>query len=123
MALVELETNDTLSLPIDAVRAVEAVQEQTEWETIKRIPDDLKGTSFFGEFDIWLFQTIEPADERICFACNVLDKIIFTGMELRAAFPWMMIVHANLILALVHPNCRCTLTRITNPLDYIQLAW
>lgn len=106
---------------IEAAEAVMAIKAQLDWETIKRIPDDLRGQTFFGQFDLWLFETIEPADDKICFSCNVLDKIVFTGLELQSAFPWMQILDANHILALVHPNCRCILTRITNPLDYISM--
>jgi len=105
------------------VEAVEQVERLEEWETIKRIPDDLRGQSFFGEYDFWLFQTIEPSDDRICFACTVLDKIIFTGLELRGAMPYLQIIDGNTILAGIHPNCRCKLLRITNPLDYIYLMW
>jgi hypothetical protein len=48
---------------------------------------------------------------------------VFTGLELRAAFPWLEIVDANTIWARVHPNCRCKLWRITNPLDYLKIVW
>lgn len=107
---------------IDAVDAVLSVQKQLALEgAIQRIPDGLRGNSFFGEFDLWLYQTIEPDDNRICFNCRVLDKITWTGLELRLAFPYLEIIDTNTILVYVHPNCRCTLTRITDPLAYLQL--
>jgi hypothetical protein len=126
MAMQEQLADDSPSLAIKAIEAIEAViavQEQLDWEEIKRIPDWLRSQTFFGEFDLWLLQTIEPADDRICFGCTVLDKIVFTGLELRSAFPWLEVIDANTIMAKVHPNCRCKLLRITNPLDYITISW
>lgn len=108
-------------IPLSVIEAVEEVERLAQWETFKRIPDNLSGQSFFGEFDFWLFMAIE--DDVTCFSCKVLDKIVFTGLELRGAFQYLQIVDGNTILALVHPNCRCVLLRITNLLDYIQLMW
>ena len=121
--MLETSSSSLAAEAVEAVEAVSALEAYLEWETIKRIPDYLRGQSFFGEYDLWLFQTIEPADKRICFSCTVLDKIVWTGLELRSAFPWLEIVDGNTIWARVHPNCRCKLSRITNPLDYITISW
>ncbi len=118
------EENSPLSsllLEITAVvAAVLQVEELLKWQEAQtRIPFWLQGTTFFSEWDFWTFNSI--VDDRTCFSCNVLDKIMFTGLELRLAFPYLEIIDENTILAHVHPNCRCLLTRITSLLDYTQL--
>ncbi len=112
--------SDVTLLPsiIEAVEVVEAV-EGTQW-----IPDWLQGDTFFSEYDFWRFAAI--SDDRLCFGCSIYDKMVFSGAELRFEFPYLEIVDANLIFAYIHPNCRCVLTRVINPLDFTQfdsLSW
>ena len=67
---------------------------------------------------MWLFTA--AVDDRTCFNCSLYDKMIYTGDELRGEFPWLEIIDEDTILAMVHPNCRCILTRLVNPLDVLQ---
>jgi hypothetical protein len=121
-ALARVEPSSLESQAVEAVEAVLAVEEYLDWEgATQRIPVDLRGQTFFGEFDFWLYTAID--DDKTCWMCKVRDKIIWTGLELRSSFPWLQIVDANTIMAKTHPHCRCPLTRITSLADYIQLAW
>ena len=91
-----------------------------EWEATGRIPRALVGTqTFFGEHDYWLFTAV--LDDLTCFSCNVLDSISFVGLELRSSFRYLVVQGPDLILARVHPHCRCVLVRVTNPMDYISM--
>jgi hypothetical protein len=108
---------------VSVVEAVDQTLQQEAFDEVSKIPSFLKGyMTFFGEYDYWLFMTVEPSDDRICFSCQVLDKMIFTGLELRSAFPFLIIEDGYTIRAFVHPNCRCVLIRITNPMDYLALV-
>jgi hypothetical protein len=120
MELASLE-EDSRSLLIDAVQAVTEVEAYLDWEATQRIPRALAGgQTFFGEYDYWILTAV--LDDRTCYSCNVLDKITFTGLELRTAFRYLDIIGPDLILARVHPHCRCVLVRVTNPIDYIRLG-
>ena len=103
-----------------AVEAVLCVEDVLSWQEAQtRIPDWLQSQTFFSELDYWKFTAI--MDDRTCFACNVLDKIMFTGTELRLFFPYMVLFDFDTILAYVHPHCRCILTRMMGLLDYNQI--
>jgi hypothetical protein len=51
-----------------------------------------------------------------------LQEQPFRGTELRQFFPWHEIITADQILPNTHPNCRCTMLRITNLDDYLDLT-
>lgn len=103
----------------EIVAVVEAVEGWELEEAKKYIPADLSGAqSFFGDLDIWFLTAI--TDDRTCFSCMVVDQFVFTGRELRPAFPWMQIETSDEIKANIHPNCRCRLWRITTYADYIS---
>jgi hypothetical protein len=106
--------NEATQLPsiIDAVLAVEAV-EGTLW-----IPDWLRSNTYFSQNDLWLFAAV--VDDHTCFDCQIYDKMVYSGDELRSEFPYMEIIDETTILALVHPHCRCILTRIVSLLDSVQ---
>ncbi len=117
------ENSSSPSLLRDVAAAVEAVlcvEDFLNWQEAQtRIPVWLQNQTFFSEWDYWKFTAI--MDDRTCFVCNVLDKILFTGAELRLVFPFMVLFDFDTILAYVHPHCRCILTRMISILDYTQL--
>lgn len=86
-------------------------------EAKQRIPKQFAGNSFFSRFD--LYQYIAITDDRTCKTCMIYDRMITPGNYLRAYFPFMDIINDDQILPRVHPNCRCTLLRVTNLADYI----
>lgn len=88
-------------------------------ESTKRIPTGAH-SSFFGEFDLWSYLAI--TDDRTCSSCIMLDQGIYMGWDLRALFPYLLIASDDQILPRVHPNCRCTLLRVTSLRDYISLT-
>jgi hypothetical protein len=93
---------------ISAVRAVAA---------IKRIDREQypETVTFFSEKDQWIFNAV--SDIRVCELCLSFEDIgIFSGDLLRTFFPYLEIVDVDEIEANVHPNCRCMLKRIINPL-------
>ena len=97
-----------------------SLEEIVEWqpEALKRKPDDYKGTSFYGKYDLWTHIAI--MDDRTCQACNVLDHIITAGNMIRAVYPYHEINGMDQLLAHVHPNCRCVLLRVTDLADYLD---
>jgi hypothetical protein len=98
-----------------------ALDDIVEWtptdEAIKRIPTDLKHTSFFSAFDLYQYRAI--TDDRTCRTCMIYDDMILSGDLIRAYYPFMEIIGQDQILPHVHPNCRCTILRVTDLSDYI----
>lgn len=86
-------------------------------EAKQRIPPEFRGNSFFSAFD--LYQYIAITDDRTCQLCMQFDKMIITGDFIRAYYPYLEIITPNQMLPHVHPNCRCTLLRVTDLADYI----
>ena len=99
---------------IEAIHAVELVK------AIKRIPDELRGHSFFSQFDLWQYEVI--TDDKTCSPCLDLDTRFYYGDELRGEFFFMQVIDANTIEAHIHPNCRCVLNRITEPDIYLSVT-
>jgi hypothetical protein len=97
-----------------------SLEEIVDWqpEALKRKPDDFKGTSFYGKYDLWQFKAI--MDDRTCQACSTLDAVVIAGSMLRALLPYSEIIGQDQILPHVHPNCRCTVLRVTDLADYID---
>ena len=97
-----------------------SLEEIVDWqpEALKRKPDDYKGTSFFGKYDLWTYIAI--MDDRTCQRCSVHDQTINAGDLLRAVFPYLQIIGQDQIHPHVHPNCRCVLLRVTDLADYID---
>src|SRR5512143_2904567 len=93
----DLEENSQSSLLSEVVAVVAAVlqvEELLQWQEAQaRIPFWLQGQTFFSEWDFWAFTSI--MDDRTCFSCNVLDKMVFAGAELRADFPYLEIIDGN----------------------------
>lgn len=93
-----------LTTIVNAVRAVH--------EARQRIPLTVDtGITYFSELDQWFFRAI--SDDRICDSCTELDGSILVGSVLRTGLPYMEILDEDTIRALVHPNCRCLLLRLT----------
>jgi hypothetical protein len=86
-------------------------------EAKKRVPDEYAGTSFFSKLD--LYQYIAITDDRTCKKCMTYDKMVLPGDYIRAYYPDLVIIGQDQILPQVHPNCRCTLLRVTDLADYI----
>ena len=99
---------------LQAVQAVKAV------DALKRKPEEYRYQTFFGEYDIWQFTAI--TDDRTCASCMNYDTRFYKGNELRSEFMFLEIVDGNLILAKVHLNCRCQLTRITFTEHYLSIT-
>ena len=97
---------------LSCVSAVQAV------ESLKRIPPELR-LSFFGAYDIWRYHAV--FDKRLCNDCMAHAKThFFIGTELRTSFEYLAITDADTIDANVHPHCRCTLHRVTDPVEYFH---
>jgi len=93
---------------IEAVVAAIVIHEGRK----RRVPPDLKGP-FFGKYDLWMYNAV--LDDRLCDQCLGYEKTPrYFGAELIGKFPYSEIKDNNTILAKVHPNCRCTLNRITD---------
>lgn len=92
------------------VKAVQAFEKQ--WK-----PIDFSRSTFFGEFDIWYYMAI--TDDRTCQPCIMLDQGLYKGWDIRKLFPYLEIVNDDQVLPHVHPNCRCTMLRLTDLRDYI----
>jgi hypothetical protein len=97
---------------------VEAVQAVLAAEAKQRKPQDFKRQTFFGVFDLWYYLAI--SDDKTCWTCEMLNKGVYKGYDLRLMFPWCEIIGEDQILPYVHPNCRCTLLRVTNIQDYLD---
>lgn len=57
-----------------------------------------------------------------CKTCMTLHEQPFRGSELRMFFPWCDVISNDQILPMTHPHCRCTMLRITNLDDYLDLT-
>ncbi len=92
---------------LGVVEAVIAVQVISEAKS--RIPPGLRGLTFYGEGDEWVF--LSSGHPNMCGDCADYDGDTFFGSELRSAFPYHVILDENTIAASVHPNCSCLLVR------------
>lgn len=92
---------------IGVVEAVVAVQ--SVFEATSRIPSGLRGSTFYGEGDEWVF--LSSGHPNMCGDCEGYEGDIFSGSELRRLFPYHTIVDENTIAANVHPHCGCLLMR------------
>ena len=82
-------------------------------EARKQIPLDLEQFRFFGKDDTWIYHAV--FDEILCILCQRKTvPFTYSGIHLRAEFPWLEIEAENRIGAWVHPNCRCYLQRLTD---------
>lgn len=90
-----------------AVQAVKALAEDKSW-----IPEEFRGKrTFFSDWDLWQYHYVH--DERVCNVCaGHGDMSVIVGSKIRLLFPYLEIVDWELIFAMEHPNCRCTLVRI-----------
>jgi hypothetical protein len=89
---------------VGAVEAAKVVDEAK-----RRIPDELRGLTFYGEYDEWMF--LSSGHPHMCADCASYEGDIYWGTELRSTFPYHTILDANTIAASVHPNCSCLLLR------------
>jgi hypothetical protein len=89
-------------------------------EAKARKPAGHGNQTFFGEYDLWYYTAL--LDTVTCKTCMVLHEQPFRGTELRMFFPWCDIITADQILPNTHPNCRCTMLRITSLDDYMDLT-
>lgn len=97
---------------IQIVEAVKATQ---------RKPSEYESATFFGEYDIWHY--IPIFDVKLCERCMFwAEQEYFVGSHLRGLFPYLEIKDRNTIAVNVHPNCRCKLTRITDPAEYLMVT-
>ena len=78
---------------------------------LKRKAPGFEPITFFGHNDWWVYHAV--ADTKLCDKCaQFYREYMFSGLNLRATFPYLIIVDENTIVANVHPNCRCYLTRL-----------
>ena len=92
---------------LKAVQAVQAVLDK-KWIPEGEFPPS---TTFFSIMDRWQYNAI--MDTRVCELCRQYEDFgEFNGAMLRTFFPYLEIVDVGLILAHVHPNCRCYLERV-----------
>jgi hypothetical protein len=89
---------------VEAVAAVQMVGEAK-----RRIPVGLRGLTFYSEDDEWVF--LSSGHPNMCVDCADYEGDIYSGTELRSAFPYHTIIDENTIAASVHPNCSCLLMR------------
>lgn len=99
---------------VEAVRAVEL------YRAVQRIPEEYK-TSFFGAYDIWHY--IPIFDRKLCDRCLMhAETEYFVGRHLRGLFPYLKIKDENTIEVNEHLNCRCKVSRITDPHEYLVVT-
>lgn len=98
---------------IDVVQAVNAARQAAAYS---RIPKNLRGSSFFSEYDLWDYQELgDPEDE--CEYCKEHGDHTYSGSELRSLFPDLIVVTEDAIYPNVHmtlwgkQTCKCLLTR------------
>ena len=107
-----------LYMRVPVIRAVQAVK------AVQRVPTDA-AHSFFGMEDIWHY--IPVWDVKLCDRClRYARNEYYVGRHLRAEMPYLEIMDANTIRANIHPNCRCFLIRVTDPVEYLEataLIW
>ena len=80
-------------------------------------PDQRSGVTYFSMWDTWLFQA--RSDTKVCDLCRHYETWgEIRGDQLRTEFPYLVILDEDTIGGpepdgggLVHPNCRCFLTR------------
>ena len=98
---------------VKLVNIVEAVQEAK-----KRVPAQLEPftptmITFYSKYDLWMYDAV--LDDRLCNRCLAYEaQPRWFGNQLRIEFEYHEIVSKNKINAKVHPNCRCTLTRVVD---------
>ncbi len=86
----------------------------------KRKPADLAAQTFYGKYDLWFYLAI--SDDKTCWTCELLNGSVLMGIDLRMLFPYNIIVDPDQILPQVHPNCRCTMLRVTDIQDYLDIT-
>jgi hypothetical protein len=96
---------------VEAVVAVQIVEGAK-----RRIPDGLRGLTFYGEDDEWLF--LQSDHPNMCGDCASYNGDVYSGSELRSTFPYHTILDENTIAASVHPNCSCLLLRAVSAVGY-----
>ncbi len=98
---------------MQAIHVVQAIQ---AYESKKRIPSELSGTTFFSQNDWWNY--IKSFDPNMCHQCDFFgDMPFFSGDDLRLTFPNLLIVDENTIHPMVHPHCKCELQRVFRDLE------
>ena len=98
-------------LQIQRDKEFTAAQQQIyAYESRRRIPDWLKGITFYGATDEWQF--IQSDSPHMCDECKSYSSNIYFGSSLRSEFPDHLIQDENTLASLVHPNCLCTLVRV-----------
>ena len=93
---------------LDIIGVVEAVLLVREARS--RVPADLKGYTFYGKDDEWLF--LESGHKNMCADCASFHLEVFSGRDLRRVFPNHAILDADSIAANMHPHCSCLLIRV-----------
>lgn len=89
---------------MEAVRAVQLVKATQTAARFDRF-------DFFTKNDVWLF--VGELDDRSCERCISYDGLTFTGEVVLGLFPWLEVETLMTIRPIVHPNCRCTLERVS----------
>jgi len=87
-----------------------AQQQIYAYESRRRIPNWLKGITFYSANDEWQF--IQSDSPHMCDECRSYSNNIYFGSSIRGEFPYHLIQDENTLTALVHPNCLCTLVRV-----------
>ena len=101
------------------VSAVKSVKAVIAVNSLRRIPEEYKPQTFFGEHDLWIYVPIY--DEKLCPTCEAHARdLVFRGSELRSKFKYLKIIDDGRIYANVHPNCRCELYRVIGVEQYLR---
>ena len=94
-----------------AVQAVKAVIDKS-W-----IPEEYRGTSYFGNYDLWEYFELGASTSE-CEFCKQYSGKTFTGAQLRQVFPDLEIIGEDDIYPNVHmtlwgkDTCKCQLIRV-----------
>lgn len=70
-------------------------------EAISRIPKQLRGKSFFGHYDVWMYVAEGPVETN-CDKCREFDAQDFMGSHLRQMFPDLIVMDEDTIYPNVH---------------------
>lgn len=87
-------------------------------DSFTRKPEEFEKVSFFGLEDIWRYNAVW--DVKLCDRClRYARSEYYVGRHLRGIFEYLEIVDEDVIHVRVHPHCRCYLSRVTDPREYI----
>lgn len=97
---------------MESTRTLEIQKAWQFLESLRYIPTELKGITFFGLHDWWIYH--KSYHPNMCRLCDFYgDMGFFNGTDLRRTFPRLTIDDEDTIEPNVHPHCGCSLSRVT----------